>query len=83
MMFMYRFGSSKFQDLHDYVHGKTCRFFAPKITGYHDPRVFSNTAFDCASTTIYICHMLGSDSQAIVLNAQGLGIYPYPKRLRL
>jgi hypothetical protein len=80
MMFMYRLSSSKFQDLHDYVHGKTCRFFAPKITGYHDPRAFSDTAFDCASTLL---QMLGSDSQAIVLNAQGLGIYPYPKRLRL
>jgi hypothetical protein len=51
--------------------------FEPKITGYHGPRVF---AFDCASTHL---HVLGSDSQPIILNAQELGIYVYPKRLRL
>ena len=33
---MYRLSSSKFQDLHEYVHEKRVAF-EPKITGYYDP----------------------------------------------
>jgi hypothetical protein len=73
IMFMYRPSSSKFQDRHDGKRGA----FEPKITGYHDPRVFSE---HCLLTALPPTH---DRLRWPTDRSEGLGIYHYPKRLRL